>query len=151
MALIITLLVLGAVLLFSETLLPGMIAGSIGFLCLLGAVFLGYRDFGFETGNVILGIVIAGLVSGVFIWLKFFPESRIARKFVSQGSVGELGVDKPELLNGTGTALTQCRPSGVARINGQRVDVVTEGGLIERGAAVKVVAVEGSRIVVREV
>lgn len=151
MALIITLLVLGAVLLFLETLLPGLIAGSIGFLCLLAAVILGYRDFGFPTGNIILGVVLVGLVSGVFIWLKFFPESRIARRFVSQNSVGELGVDKPELLNGRGTALTQCRPSGVANINGQRVDVVTEGGLIERGAVVKVVAVEGSRIVVREV
>jgi membrane-bound serine protease (ClpP class) len=43
------------------------------------------------------------------------------------------------------------RPSGTANINGQRVDVVTEGGLIERGTAVKVVAVEGSRIVVRAV
>jgi membrane-bound ClpP family serine protease len=43
------------------------------------------------------------------------------------------------------------RPSGTASINGRRVDVVTEGGLIERGTAVKVVAVEGARIVVREV
>ncbi len=58
---------------------------------------------------------------------------------------------KPELLNGTGTALTQLRPSGIADINGQRVDVVTEGDLIERGAQIKVVAVEGARIVVREV
>ena len=151
MALIITLLILGAVLLFLETLLPGLIAGIIGFICLMAAVILGYRDFGFQTGNIILAIVLAGLVSGVFVWLRFFPESRIARKFVSQGSVGELGVDRPELLNGRGTALTQCRPSGVANINGQRVDVVTEGGLIECGAEIKVVAVEGARIVVREV
>jgi membrane-bound serine protease (ClpP class) len=62
-----------------------------------------------------------------------------------------LGVARPELLNGTGTALTQLRPSGTANINGQRVDVVTEGDLIERGAKIKVVAVEGARIVVREV
>jgi membrane-bound serine protease (ClpP class) len=59
-------------------------------------------------------------------------------------------VAKPELLNGTGVALSQLRPSGTATINGQRVDVVTEGGLIERGTAIKVVAVEGARIVVRE-
>jgi membrane-bound serine protease (ClpP class) len=54
-------------------------------------------------------------------------------------------------LNGTGVALTQLRPSGTAKINGQRVDVVTEGALIERGTAVKVVVVEGARIVVREI
>jgi len=151
MALIITLLILGAILLFLETLLPGMIAGLIGFLCLLAAVILGYRDFGYQTGSLILAGVLVGLVIGVWCWLKFFPDSRLGKKFISQGSSGELGVEKPELLNGTGVALTQLRPSGTASINGQRVDVVTEGGLIERGTAVKVVAVEGARIVVREV
>jgi membrane-bound serine protease (ClpP class) len=151
MALIITLLILGAILLFLETLLPGMIAGLIGFICLMAAVILGYQDFGYQTGSLILAGVLVGLLVGTWCWLKFFPESRIAKAFISQGSVGELGVDKPELLNGTGVALTQLRPSGTASINGQRVDVVTEGGLMERGAAVKVVAVEGARIVVREV
>ena len=150
MALIITLVILGAILLFLETLLPGMIAGLIGFLCLLAAVVLGYRDFGYQTGSLILGGVLVGLVVGVFFWLKFFPGSRIARRFISQSSTGELGVARPELLNGTGVALSQLRPSGIATINGQRVDVVTEGGLIERGAAIKVVAVEGARVVVRE-
>ena len=150
MALIITLLALGAILLFLEILLPGMIAGIIGFVCLMAAVILGYRDFGYQTGSLILGGVLVGLVIGVFFWLKFFPGSRIARRFISQSSTGELGVARPELLNGTGVALSQLRPSGIATINGQRVDVVTEGGLIERGAAIKVVAVEGARVVVRE-
>ena len=151
MALIITLLILGAILLFLETLLPGMIAGIIGFLCLMAAVILGYRDFGYQTGSLILAGVLVGLLIGTWCWLKFFPDSRVAKRFISQGSSGELGVEKPELLNGTGTALTQLRPSGTASINGQRVDVVTEGGLIERGTKVKVVAVEGARIVVREI
>ena len=149
MALIITLLILGAILMFLETLLPGLIAGIIGFICLVAAVVLGYRDYGYQTGTLILAGVMVCLIVGTWCWLKFFPESRIARKFISRGAVGELGVDKPELLNGTGEALTQLRPSGTARINGQRVDVVSESGLIERGTKVKVVAVEGSRIVVR--
>jgi membrane-bound serine protease (ClpP class) len=151
MTLIITLLVLGAVLLFLETLLPGMVAGLLGFICLLAAVYLGYRDFGYQTGSLILAGVLAGLLIGTFCWLKFFPESRIARRFISRGSVGELGVDRPEFLNCSGVAQTRLRPSGVAIINGHRVDVVTEGGMIERGANIKVVAVEGARIVVREV
>ncbi|MEI7936818.1 MAG: NfeD family protein [Verrucomicrobiota bacterium] len=151
MTLIITLLIVGAILLFLETLLPGMIAGIIGFLCLMAAVMLGYRDFGYQTGSLILAGVLVGLVIGTWCWLKFFPESRLGKRFISQSSSGELGVEKPELLNGTGVALTQLRPSGTASIKGQRVDVVTEGGLIERGTAVKVVTVEGARIVVREV
>ena len=149
MTTIVILLILGAILMFLETVLPGLIAGIVGFVCLMAAVVLGYRDLDPPGGNIVLAIVIGGLTIGTWAWLKFFPESRLARKFVSAGAVGDLGVDKPELLHGTGTAVTQLRPSGVANINGQRVDVVTEGGLIERGTAVKVVAVEGSRIVVR--
>jgi membrane-bound serine protease (ClpP class) len=117
----------------------------------MAAVVLGYRDLGFQGGNIILSIVLVGAVLGLWAWLKYFPDSRLARKFVSQGSVGDLGVERLELLNGTGTALTQLRPSGTAAIKGERVDVVTEGGLIERGTAIKVVAVEGARIVVRAV
>lgn len=150
MTTIVILLILGAALMFLETLLPGLIAGIIGFICLISAVFLGYGE-SFSTGNIVLGIVIVGLTAGTWAWLKFFPESRMARKFIAQSAVGDLGVAKPELLHGTGTALTQLRPSGVAQINGQRVDVVTEGGLIERGTPVKVVAAEGARIVVRKV
>jgi membrane-bound serine protease (ClpP class) len=59
--------------------------------------------------------------------------------------------EKPELLQQTGTAFTQLRPAGTALINGRRVDVVTEGQLIERGTPVRVVAVEGMRVVVRAV
>jgi membrane-bound serine protease (ClpP class) len=151
MALILTLVIAGALLLFLETLLPGMIAGTIGFLCLVAAVILGYRDFGYQTGSLILGGVLAGLLIGTWCWLTFFPDSRVAKKFISHRSIGDLGVAKPELLNATGVALTQLRPSGTANINGQRIDVVTEGGLIERGTPVKVVEVEGARVVVREI
>jgi len=148
---IITLLILGVVLLYLETVLPGLIVGILGFICLMAAVILGYRNYGYQAGSFILAGVLAGLMVGAFCWLKFFPDSRMAHKFISQGSVGELGVAKPELLHATGAALSQLRPSGTANIDGQRVDVVTEGGLIEAGTAVKVVTVEGARIVVRAI
>ncbi|MBE0541816.1 MAG: hypothetical protein IH623_10560 [Verrucomicrobia bacterium] len=151
MTLIIILLVVGAILMFIETFLPGLITGILGFLCWVAAVILGYTQFGLQTGNLILGGVLAGLIVGVLCWLKFFPESRVARRFTSRSAVGELGLDKPELVNCTGVTITQLRPSGTAFINGKRVDVVTEGGLIEQGASIRVMAVEGLRVVVREV
>jgi membrane-bound ClpP family serine protease len=114
-------------------------------------VILGYQELGFRTGNFVLGGVVVGLALGVFGWLKFFPESRIAKRFISRSAVGELGVAKPELLHCTGVAITPLRPSGTGLISGKRVDVVTEGGLIDRGASIKVIAVEGARVVVREV
>ena len=150
MTLIIILLVLGAILMFLETVLPGLITGILGFLCWVAAVILGYTGFGMQTGNLLLGGVLVGLVIGVFCWLKFFPESRMARRFASRSTVGELGVAKPELVNCTGVTITMLRPSGTAFINGKRTDVITEGALIEQGASIKVVAVEGMRVIVRE-
>lgn len=151
MATIITLLVAGAVLLVLETVLPGLIAGVVGLGCLAAAVAMAYSDYGVSVGNTVLAGVIAGLVVGTFCWMKYFPDSRMARRFISRGRVGTLGVEKPELLNQTGTALTPLRPSGMALINQRRVDVVTEGSLIDRGTAIKVVAIEGLRVVVRAI
>ncbi len=151
MEIIIILLILGASLIFLETLLPGLITGIAGVICLLAAVILGYRDFGFQTGTFILGGVIVGGAIGIWCWAKYFSSSRVAKKFISEGAVGDLGVDKPELLNAAGVALTQLRPSGMAKIGNQRVDVLAESGLIERGTEIKVVAVEGMRVVVRAI
>jgi membrane-bound serine protease (ClpP class) len=151
MGTVITLILVGAALLLLETVLPGMIAGIIGFGCLVAGVAVAYLDFDTRTANFVLLAVVAGLVAGTACWLKFFPDSRVARLFISRRTVGEIGTEKPELLNQNGTALTTLRPSGAAIINGKRVDVITEGPFVERGSPIKVVAVEGMRVVVRAV
>jgi membrane-bound serine protease (ClpP class) len=50
-----------------------------------------------------------------------------------------------------GTALTDLRPSGTARIGDERVDVVTEGEYVPQGSRVQVLRSEGYRHVVRKV
>ena len=75
-------------------------------------------------------------MAGFAVWARYFPESRFGRAFISKGVTGDIRTEKPELLHQTGTAYTQLRPSGTALINGQRVDVVTEGSLIEKGAPI---------------
>jgi membrane-bound serine protease (ClpP class) len=150
-AAIVTLLLVGAALLLLETVLPGMIAGAIGVCCLIAGVALAYTNHGAQTGNIVLVIVLVGLVLGAMCWMRYFPESQLARRFISTQTIGSLGAERPELLDKSGTALTTLRPSGTALIEGQRIDVVTDGSMIERGASVKVVAVEGARVVVRAV
>lgn len=146
---VLTLILVGAALLLVETLLPGLIAGILGVLCLAGGVVLSYWSFGPDRGNWVLLGVVVGLVAGTGVWLKYFPQTRIAKMFISQRTVGDLNVGKPELVGQVGVAHTNLRPSGTAVIQGQRVDVVTEGPMIERGSTLKVVAVEGMRVVVR--
>lgn len=151
MWLVLGLIVVGALLLLLETILPGLIAGILGMGCLIAAVVVGYMSFGMRGGTWVLLAVTAGLLAGTAAWIKYFPGSRVAKVFISKRIVGDLDVDKPELVGQTGVAQTNLRPSGIALISGQRVDVVTEGPMIERGAAVRVVAVEGMRVVVRAV
>jgi membrane-bound serine protease (ClpP class) len=151
MATVVTLILVGAALLLLETVLPGMIAGLIGFACLVAGVVMAYMNFEAPTANIVLLVVIVAVVAGSLIWFKFFPDSRFAKIFISERTVGDIGTDKPELLNQTGQALTALRPSGTAVIGGKRIDVVTEGPFIEPGTAVKVIEVEGMRVVVRSV
>ena len=151
MELVIALLVVGILLILAETVLPGIIAGVVGVCCLIAGVIEGYVRFGAHTGNIILLSVFFGLAAGFCLWLRFFPDSRLAKLVVSRKVVGDIGTEQPELVNQTGTAFSNLRPAGTALINGRRVDVVTEGQMIERGAALRVVAVEGMRVVVRAV
>jgi membrane-bound serine protease (ClpP class) len=148
MELVITLLVVGVVLLVLETILPGAVAGIIGFLCLAAGVAVSYSELGLRAGNVVLAITTLVLVSGFAVWIKYFPNSWVGRLFISRRVVGNINAAQPELINQIGTALTPLRPSGTALINGQRVDVISEGMLIERGTPIKVIAVEGMRTVV---
>jgi membrane-bound serine protease (ClpP class) len=151
MATVITLLLVGAALLVVEFFLPGMVAGILGTLCLVAAVVIGYVQFGPRQGTFILLGVMLGLTLGTFFWIAYFPQSRVAQSFVSKKIIRDTGVGKSELLGQTGIARTDLRPSGSAEINGKRFDVVSEGSMIERGAQVQVVDVEGIRIVVRAI
>jgi len=151
MAAVIILLLMGAVLLLLETILPGMIAGIAGLISVAAGLILAYKEFSAGTANLItLGVVLA-LVVGTLAWLRYLPDSRLGQVFVSNQAVGEIGTERPELLQQTGVALTNLRPSGTAIINHQRVDVVTEGAHIQRDTPIRVVAVEGLRVVVRAV
>jgi membrane-bound ClpP family serine protease len=61
------------------------------------------------------------------------------------------GSEAASLLGAVGTANTPLRPAGVVRFADKFVDVVSDGGFIPAGSRVQVVAVEGTRIVVKEV
>jgi len=146
---VVALLVVGTALILLETVLPGMVAGLIGFGCLVAGVILAYVNFGPQQGNWVLFAVALVLTALTVLWVRFFPNSRLGQMFVTRRTIGNLGVEQPQLLNQEGTALTNLRPSGTALINGQRIDVVTEGVLLEPGTPLRVVAVEGLRVVVR--
>ena len=148
MTLAITLLVVGLALLFFEILLPGLILGTCAFLTLAASVFVGYTET--EYGHLFLGITVVSITTAIIWFIKYFPNTKMGRQLASTSKVGDLGIDFTDLINQTGMAYTDLRPSGKATIGDHRLNVVTEGSFIEKDNSVKVIAVEGNRVVVRK-
>jgi membrane-bound serine protease (ClpP class) len=146
----VTLLVIGLILLFCEVLLPGMILGMLSLLCLGGSIAAGYMNT--DHGHIFLCINLASICAFTAWFVIFFPNTKFVKKISSQSTtVGELDIDHTALLNQIGEAFTDLRPSGKANIQEQRVDVVTEGVFLEKGDPVKVIKIQGQRIVVRKI
>jgi membrane-bound serine protease (ClpP class) len=72
-------------------------------------------------------------------------ESGMARRPRVRVVAGE----RPGVARAHRVALSPLRPAGTADIDGERVDVVSDGGFIEAGAPIEVSRVDGYRIVVR--
>lgn len=152
MSLILTLFFAGFALIAAEIVLPGMVAGAMGFICLVIATVQAFSEWGMAVGfYIIVGEVILFTI-GTALWIRYFPDSPFGRMVsLSKTAPPQQSFSKSHqhLLGKTGEALTSLHPSGIAKIEGERVDVVTEGSLINKGTTVNVVKVEGSRIVVR--
>ena len=56
-----------------------------------------------------------------------------------------------ELLGAIGVAVTPLRPAGKAQFGEQFLDVIAEGDYVSPGGRVRVVEIEGMRIVVKEI
>lgn len=135
-----------------EVFLPGLVIGIIGAALLVLASFLAYQTGGLIAGlGVLGGSVLASLVA-IITTMKILPETPFGKKWIPQTAITAVSKETPPLSTGQiGTALTPLRPGGVAVFEGKRYDVESRAGLIEKGTSVRVVAVEGARIVVEKV
>ena len=144
------LLLSGLVLMGVEIFVPGGILGGLAGLALVGAIVTGFVAFPSAGPIIAVGIVVLTGVA-VAAWIRIFPRTRFGRKMtVSMDLSGSKApaTDLQGLAGKQGEALSDLRPAGFARVDGRRVDVVTQGELIARGERVKVLRVEGARVVV---
>jgi membrane-bound serine protease (ClpP class) len=150
-SIILALLILGFVLLVVEGFVPGMVVGIAGALSVITATVLAYRQYGIGVGNLLLLVVLIGGAAFTLWWLRYAPRSRFARRWTLHTTVGSSKNGEESAVFGMeGEALSPLRPAGIADIGGRRLDVVTEGDLVASGTRIRVVKVEGNRIVVRK-
>lgn len=59
--------------------------------------------------------------------------------------------NKEELLGAIAVCATDLRPAGTVTVEGEPVDVVTEGDFVKKGDIVKIIKVDSSRVLVRRI
>ena len=158
------LLAVGLVLLALEIfVIPGFgVAGALGILAILAGLVLSLVGTGDTSafilkaaGRVVLSLLVAFV--GSLVLLRLLPKLPFGKRLILEtGLSAEQGyASAPESdrrwLGKRGRASSPLRPAGIAEIEGERVDVVSDGELIDAGQFIEVTRVDGNRIVVRRV
>lgn len=153
------LFVLGLLIVAIEVFLPsGGLLGIIAATCLIGSLVCAYQIDG--TTMAILAAVETVCVPAVIVLaFKILPKTAFGRQLFlgppADASPGAPSLpagtsDLDSLLNQVGLVVAALRPSGTVDFNGRRVSVVSDGVSIAKGATVRVIEVEGNRVVVEE-
>lgn len=152
-SLIFALLISGILLIFAELLLPGGIIGSLGGIALIAGLVGIFQNYGFVIGAAASLITLFATLTMFYLWFKYFPKTKAGKRLLAHSDAQEWRSYDPEnvkLLGLTGITQTILRPSGKVMINDHKYDVVTQGEFLSQGTAIKVVEVEGNRIVVEQ-
>ena len=152
---VVVLFILGIIMLILEVfVVPGFgIVGILGLLSAFASIFLSFDNFAAALTSITITLVVV-IVMIVLLWRRF-QRSSAFKRFVlltrEEKDLGYHGVkDYSHLVGQTGVTVSTLRPAGIVRIGDQRYDVVSDGTFIPNNTKVKVVFVEGNRIVVTE-
>lgn len=164
----------GLLLLVLEVLvIPGtFVAGGIGLLMMLAALVVAMVDEGMMDSfmddsdasviNVVtlVGLPVIYLALGVLgagglaaLLLRFLPTLPMYHSLAVDEELKPgtsiAGMERNlQRVGQSGVALTQLRPGGRAEFDGEVLEVHSAGGFVEAGTAVKIVSVDGMRILV---
>ena len=154
----------GVLLLLVEVLLiPGFgLAGLSGIGILLWGLYellLPDVPVGHEIHSMVLTGFTIGIIGGIigFILLfKLMTKTEFWQKLTSpnvqekeKGYSSSIGLE--DLTGEEGITDTDLRPSGWVNVGDQRIFVVTEGSYINKNEKVKILSVDGNRVVVRKI
>lgn len=147
--------ILGLCLIIAEFFVPGGILGILGGGSILVSILLAAKDIKIMALSLLFAIVIT-ILGSIIMFKLFGKRMSFFRKIVlTDATDTESGYvsnrNRLELIGLEGETLTDLRPAGTIIVEDERIDVVSEGHYIRRNARVKIIKVEGSRIVVREI
>jgi membrane-bound serine protease (ClpP class) len=143
--------------------IPGFgITGILGILAILAGLVLSLLGAGATATSVVsaaarVAVSLLIAVAAAVALLRVLPRLPFGRDLIlDTGLTALTGWASPpesdrQWLGKRGTTVSPLRPAGIADLEGERVDVVSQGEWIDAGSPIEVIRVEGNRIVVRQV
>ncbi|MDP6168231.1 MAG: NfeD family protein, partial [Candidatus Marinimicrobia bacterium] len=149
-------------LLLEVLVIPGFGIAGIGgivllvyglYMLLLPDIPVGDEILSQATDGLLIGII--GGAIGLYLLARMMIKTQFWQQLTSPGiqkkEDGYTTTSGWESLTGqTGTAESDLHPSGWVKIEDQRVFVVSEGEFLNKGTEVKILSVDGNRVVVRK-
>jgi len=153
----IILFLVGFFLLLAEIfLIPGFgLTGISGIIAILTSIFLTFGNI-IQAAYSIL-IALGFTIVGFFLLIRYIPATRTWRKFIlftkQEKELGySVGIKNSKRLIGKeGIAITPLRPSGMVEVNGEKLNAITRGEYVDSNTKIKIISVEGNKIVVEAV
>ena len=142
-------------LLFLEiAIIPGFgIAGVSGIILLVISLGLAFWKLSttWAIGVTVLAVIGVGLL--IYFMVEILPQTKLGKKFIlSETSPAPEDISAVDnttrYLGAEGVAISNLRPSGIAKIADERVDVITDGDFIEKGTKIKVIKTTAGRVIV---
>lgn len=148
LSLYLTLLLTGFVLIGFEIFIPGGILGLFGSVAWIGAAVVGVRNFSAPWNMVSALVLLAFGILTFIVWIRYFPKSRVGKSLsLEESTANYKSHDSTRVEVGAqGEAGSILRPSGIAIIDGQRIDVVADGEWIEAGEPIRVSSTNGGHV-----
>ena len=147
---------LGIVLLAIEIfVIPGFgITGILGILGIVAGIFMSFGINNIAQAVLVVFVSLIADIILIIILARFILKSKCFKNIVAleTDTAGyHSSVSYDNLLGCEGITDTFFRPSGNIIINDKKYDAITEGEFINKGAKIKVILVEGNKIVIKEV
>ena len=146
----------GIGLLVLEAFMPGFgLPGISGIVMEIVAIALTWVNHGPVAALGLTIIVLSLIAIAISMSLRSATKGRLSRSkiILKERESNEAGYRSAEdmqvFLGKEGETTTVCRPTGMAEFDGVKLNVVSEGEFLPAGTRIRIVQVEGSRIVVR--
>lgn len=149
MTLIIILVAVGFLAILAELVLPGGLLGIVGALCLIAAVITTFIEYGVTAGVIGLILLFILGIATLGWWMKYFHRLPGTKQLILHDEIANKENPETKLVGLSGVTVTDLVPSGHARIDGKKYDVIAEAGTISKEQEIVVVASRGPSLIVR--